>query len=127
MSASSQAGGHGQPGKSERLTIEDIGHMLGDIGSGKIAAILKLEPTQEELEEAIAWTQGETRTMSEAHHHLTGRVARNLGGTDETLLGGIRWAGTLSRSSLWHHDLRRSRRAACRPSRDFIACGAAPG
>ena len=76
MSASGQASGDGGPGKAARLTIEDTRHMLGDIGSGKIAAILKLEPSQEELEEAIAWNQGETRTMSEAHHHLTGRVAK---------------------------------------------------
>ena len=76
MSASSESSGNGRPHKSARLTIEDVRHMLGDIGSGKIAAILKLEPTQEELEEAIVWTQGETRTMSEADHHLTGRVAQ---------------------------------------------------
>lgn len=62
----------GNPGL---LTGAEIRHVLGDLIDSKVAAILRIGARRDDLDAAIAWLAGETETMSEGGHPLSGRAA----------------------------------------------------
>jgi len=58
-----------------RLTREDVIHVAGELDDMKLSRILAIGASMAELEQALAWSQGETDVMGEARKRLTGRVA----------------------------------------------------
>lgn len=48
-----------------RLSVKDIREVVGNIDDLKAAAIAEMAPSIEELEEAVAWAQGESDVMAE--------------------------------------------------------------
>jgi hypothetical protein len=61
-----------QPGL---LTRQEIHDLLGALMDSKIAAILRVGATRNDLDAAIAWLAGETETLSEGGHPLSGKAA----------------------------------------------------
>ena len=63
-----------------RLGHDEIARILGSLhdpgDDSKVAAIEATGATSDELEEAVAWAQGESDVMGEARRPLTGVVAR---------------------------------------------------
>jgi hypothetical protein len=57
------------------LDHNEVRRLCGDVPDWKIAAIMALEPTPEEVEEALAWSSGEDDVMADARKQLTGKVA----------------------------------------------------
>jgi len=53
----------------------DLERLLGDIEDAKLIAILALEPTLAEVEEAAIWTAGDGDVLAKSGHPLTGVVA----------------------------------------------------
>lgn len=58
------------------LTRDEIAARVGDLDDAVIAAILEIEPTAEELDEALAWAEGEDDVMGEMERSLSGKVAQ---------------------------------------------------
>lgn len=58
------------------VTHEMVVGLIGEIGNARIAAILALSPTPEDLEEAVAWAAGESDVMGEERLPLTGMAAQ---------------------------------------------------
>jgi hypothetical protein len=67
-----KTGDSGHPGP---LTGTEIRHVLGDVMDAKVAAILRIGATREDLDAAIAWLAGDTETLSESGHPLSGKAA----------------------------------------------------
>jgi hypothetical protein len=61
--------------KGGLLSKEAVVQLCGDVPDWKIARILALEPTYEELEAAILWSEGAEDAMAEARKTLAGRTA----------------------------------------------------
>jgi hypothetical protein len=57
------------------LDHDEVRRLCGDVPAWKIAAIMALEPTPEEIEEALAWSSGEDDVMASERKQLTGKVA----------------------------------------------------
>ncbi len=53
----------------------EVIRICGDLLDWKIAAIVGTEATAEELEEAVAWIQGQSDIMGKERKRLAGRVA----------------------------------------------------
>lgn len=47
------------------ITADEVRHIVGNIDADKVQAILALGPTIAELEEAVAWAEGESDVMGE--------------------------------------------------------------
>ena len=58
------------------LTGEAVRELVGDITDAKVASILALGPTLEDVEEAVAWAAGESDVMGEERLPLSGIAAR---------------------------------------------------
>jgi hypothetical protein len=69
----------------ESATREDVTRICGDLPDWKVAAILRIGPTSEELEEAGAWLSGESDLMGKERKKLAGRVGQvwDVVGADE--------------------------------------------
>lgn len=59
-----------------RLTAQDVRAVVGEIEPSKIAAILALQPTASELEEAAVQVAGESDVMGDLERPLAGRSAQ---------------------------------------------------
>ncbi|KJS36166.1 MAG: hypothetical protein VR70_14335 [Rhodospirillaceae bacterium BRH_c57] len=57
------------------LTHEDVTAVVGPLEDASVAAILALEPTQEELVEAWAWATSDPEPLVAAGKSLDGKVA----------------------------------------------------
>lgn len=70
------------------LRQQDVRKIVGDLDDAKIAAILAIKPSVDELEEAVAWASGESDVMGELERPLDGAVAHiyDIMIRDETLL-----------------------------------------
>ena len=55
--------------------VSSVRRITGDIDDSKIAAILAIEPSVAELEEAAGWSRGEGNLLGESGHVLHGKVA----------------------------------------------------
>jgi hypothetical protein len=62
--------------KLPSLTPQDVKDIVGDLDNAKIGAILEMDATPEELEEAAAWASGESDVMGDLERPLSGVVAR---------------------------------------------------
>jgi hypothetical protein len=59
----------------EMASAEDVQRLLGELDAAKLADILALRPSLEELEETAAWIAGEGDVPAQEGHPLTGKVA----------------------------------------------------
>lgn len=57
------------------LSAKDIRDVVGDIDDLKAAAIADMDPSIEELEEAVAWAQAESDVMGELERSSNAVVA----------------------------------------------------
>ncbi len=64
----SQAGSRG-------ATLQEIIALLGNIEAAKAEAILTTGATLPEIEQALAWADGESDVMGEMERPLSGRIA----------------------------------------------------
>ncbi len=55
---------------------DDIVRIVGDLEDSKIAAILAIEPTAQEVEAAVLWAEAESDVVDELEQPLTGATAR---------------------------------------------------
>jgi hypothetical protein len=62
-------------GKTAKATSSDVRNVLGSMSETRVAAILAIGPTVEELEEAAAFAAGESDVMGELRKPASGRVA----------------------------------------------------
>lgn len=60
---------------SRGATLQEIMGLLGDIEAAKAEAILTTGATIPEIEQALAWTAGESDVMGEMERPLSGRIA----------------------------------------------------
>jgi hypothetical protein len=65
----------GGPEGDARATHEDLVHIVGEIDDGTAAAILALEPSVAEVEQAFMWISGEGELVDRAGHPLAGKTA----------------------------------------------------
>ena len=63
-------------GAKQAVTHDIVLEMVGEIGNAKIAAILAVAPTLEDLEEAVAWAAGESDVMGAERLPLSGVAAQ---------------------------------------------------
>lgn len=66
------AGSTNRPGGA---TLREIRAIVGDLDAAKLEAILDSGATPAEIEEALAWAQGESDVMGDLQRPLNGRVA----------------------------------------------------
>jgi len=66
-------------------TAEEVRRIAGPLNDAAVAAILRIEPSLEELETAAAYALGEGDRADRAGHPLSGRVAQifDILGADE--------------------------------------------
>lgn len=57
-------------------TRQDVRRIVGDVDDAKLVAILSLQPSVSELEEAAMWSRGDGDVLGKAGHPLTGVAAR---------------------------------------------------
>ena len=80
-----------KPAKSQghalSLTASEIRRIVGDITDAKVMAILATDPSLEDLEEAVAWVEGETDVLGDLNLPMTGKV----GEIYEILTAGEEW------------------------------------
>ena len=55
---------------------DEVVRLVGDLEDAKVAEILAIAPTREELEEAVAWAESESDVMGELEKSLSGSAAR---------------------------------------------------
>jgi predicted phosphoribosyltransferase len=69
-----------QPAIKERTNISehDVRRLVGDIDDAKLAEIMTLAPSQQELEEASVWAGGNGDLRARQGHPLHGKVAKLL-------------------------------------------------
>jgi hypothetical protein len=65
-----------RPNSKQAVTHDMVVHLVGEIGNARIAAILAIGPTLEEIEEAVAWAAGESDVMGEERLPLSGVAAQ---------------------------------------------------
>lgn len=63
------------PGREVELDAAEIRRIVGDITDAKIMAILKTGASLDELEQAVAWAEGESDVLGEAELPLSGPVS----------------------------------------------------
>lgn len=59
-----------------RMGRDEVVRLVGDLEDAKVAEILAIAPTLEELEEAVAWAESESDVMGELEKSLSGASAR---------------------------------------------------
>lgn len=64
-----------QPENDRPLMHDDIVHIVGDLEDSKIAAILAIAPTAQEVEAAVLWAEAESDVVDELEQPLTGATA----------------------------------------------------
>lgn len=64
-----------KPENDHPLMHDDIVHIVGDLEDSKIAAILAITPTAQEVEAAVLWTEAESDVVDELEQPLTGATA----------------------------------------------------
>ena len=64
------------PKSGQRMKHDDVVRLVGDLEDAKVAEILAIAPTLEEMEEAVAWAESESDVMGELEKSLSGRAAR---------------------------------------------------
>ncbi|MDJ0943856.1 MAG: hypothetical protein QNJ30_10345 [Kiloniellales bacterium] len=69
------------------LSAEEIRRIVGDISDARILAILDLHPSLDELEQAVAWAEGQSDVLGELELPLSGVV----GELHEILTAGEEW------------------------------------
>lgn len=57
-----------------RTDAAELRHMLGDIDDMRLAAILSLDPTIEEIERALAWAEGTADAAGNGPWPLDGKA-----------------------------------------------------
>jgi hypothetical protein len=62
--------------KTLQVTASDVRHVFGPVTDGTISAILKAEPSMEELEVAASYLRGEGTEADRQGHPLAGKVAQ---------------------------------------------------
>jgi hypothetical protein len=65
----------GGPEGDARATHDDLIHIIGEIDDGTAAAILTLEPSVAEVEQAFMWISDEGELVDRAGHPLAGKTA----------------------------------------------------
>jgi hypothetical protein len=67
-----------KPGSSNAspVTAADVRHVAGAVADATVAAVLKTEPSMEEMEVAGSYLRGEGSKVDRAGHPMTGRVAQ---------------------------------------------------
>ena len=63
------------PRCSPASLVTELRRIVGDIDDARAAVILSLDPTIEEIEEAIAWAEGRGDALANGHWPLNGKVA----------------------------------------------------
>lgn len=58
------------------LTAGDVIHLAGPVTDDTLLAVLKCEPTMEELDVAASYLRGEGSKASRSGHPMTGKVAQ---------------------------------------------------
>jgi hypothetical protein len=64
-----------QPEKNHPLMHDDIVRIVGDLEDSKVAAILALAPTVQEVEAAVLWAEAESDVVDELEQPLIGATA----------------------------------------------------
>jgi hypothetical protein len=59
-----------------QVTAEDVRHVAGPVTDDTVSAILKTEPSMEELEVAASYLRGEGSAVDRVGHPMTGKVAQ---------------------------------------------------
>jgi hypothetical protein len=62
--------------KARPATAEDVRHVLGAVTDDTLSAILKCEPSMEELEVAASYLRGEGSEVDRLGHPMSGKVAQ---------------------------------------------------
>ncbi|HET6519244.1 MAG TPA: hypothetical protein VFG47_05430 [Geminicoccaceae bacterium] len=57
------------------LTREDIDRIVGEVTDARASALLALDLTPDELEQAVMWASGQSDVMGKERRPLAGRVA----------------------------------------------------
>ncbi len=81
-----------QPPKTSKtaggaLSAEEIRRIAGDISDARVLAILDLEVSRDELEQAVAWAEGQSDVLGELELPLSGVVSE----VHEILTAGEEW------------------------------------
>ena len=58
------------------VSSNEVRHVVGPVNDDTVSAILKSEPTREELELVASYVRGEGSEVDRLGHPLTGKVAR---------------------------------------------------
>jgi hypothetical protein len=58
------------------VTASDVRHVVGPVTDDTISAILKAEPSMEELEVAASYLRGEGSEVDRTGHPMSGKVAQ---------------------------------------------------
>ena len=61
--------------KAGAISSDDLKALVGDIGDDRVIAILKLEPSVAELEQAAIWAVGNGDVLSRSGHPMTEKIA----------------------------------------------------
>ncbi|HWE17266.1 MAG TPA: hypothetical protein VG758_08800 [Hyphomicrobiaceae bacterium] len=62
--------------KTLQVTASDVRHVFGPVTDGTISAILKAEPSMEELEVAASYLRGEGSEVDRSGHPMGGKIAQ---------------------------------------------------
>jgi hypothetical protein len=62
--------------KAQPVTSIEVRHIVGPVTDDTISAILKSEPSMEELEVATSYLRGEGSEVDRLGHPMTGKVAQ---------------------------------------------------
>ena len=65
----------GQKHEAQAVTARDVQRLLGELDAAKVADILALRPSLDELEQTAAWMAGEGDVPAQEGHPLTGKAA----------------------------------------------------
>ena len=69
------------------LGADEIRRIAGDISDARVLAILDLRPSHDELEQAVAWAEGQSDVLGELELPLSGVVSE----IHEILTAGEEW------------------------------------
>ncbi len=69
------------------LSAEEIRRIAGEISDARVLAILDLDPSRDELEQAAAWAEGQSDVLGELELPLSGVVSE----LHEILTAGEEW------------------------------------
>jgi hypothetical protein len=62
--------------KPRPVTADDVRHLAGPVSDDTLVAVLKCEPSMEELEVAATYLRGEGSAVDRLGHPMSGKVAR---------------------------------------------------